>query len=127
MNVSSHGEIGIRNGSATVFVTTKQGFGPTGTLVSMNAPLVHRVNLNPDLLRWVAVEGRSHDLGGVYVIPSGDHGTCELWLGHSFVSDELDRGSLLSALFQMLVLSDQLDDLIRDRFGGIRFHDRSEN
>ena len=125
MIVAPDGEIAIRNGSATLYVSTKQGFGPTGTLLSMHSPLVHRLPMSPELLRWSATDGRAYDLGGVYVVPSGDPGSCEVWLGHSFVGDEVDPGALLSTAYQLLVLADHLDDVIRDRFGGVRYHDRS--
>jgi hypothetical protein len=125
MQVSASGEMAVTNGSATLFIHAHDSLGVHGTLVTMNSPLVHKLPMTPDLLRWVAVEGRAHDIGGVYVVPSGDAGSCEVWLGHSVVSHDLDAGGVLATVYQLLVLADDLDDHVQSRFGGIRFADKS--
>ena len=115
----------MTNGSATLFINSHDSYGVRGILVAMNSPLVHKLSMTNELLRWVAVEGHAHDIGGIYVVPSGDTGSCEVWLGHSVVGHDLDSGGILATVYRMLVLADDLDDKIRDRFGGIRFNDRN--
>ena len=124
MRVSPSGEIAVTNGSATLFINSHDSYGVRGILVTMNSPLVHKLSMTNELLRWVAVEGHAHDIGGIYVVPSGDTGSCEVWLGHSVVGHDLDSGGILATVYRMLVLADDLDDKIRDRFGGTRFSDR---
>ena len=124
MQVSASGEIAVTNGSATLFIDAHDSFGLRGTLMTMNSPLVHKLPMTHDLLRWVSVEGRAHDIGGVYVVPSGDAGSCEVWLGHSVVSHDLDAGGVLATVYQLLVLADDLDDYVQSRFGGTRFADK---
>ena len=102
----------------------RSGFGPEGSLITFESPLVHRIEMSDLLIRWVAMDGRSHALGGIYLVPSGQGNTCELWMSHSMVGDRVDRSTLISTLIQLLVLCDELDDRIRQRFGGVRFHDR---
>lgn len=123
MQVFPRGEIAVTNGSATLFIHAHDSVGVRGSLVTMNSPLVHKLPMTPDLLRWVAVEVRTHDIGGVYVAQSGDAGSCEVWLGHSVVSLDLDAGGVIAAVYQLLVLADELDDRVQSRFGGIRFND----
>ena len=124
MKVSSSGEIAVTNGSATLFISTHDAYGVRGILMTMNSPLVHKLPMTTELLRWVAVDGRSHDIGGVYVVPSGDTGSCEVWLGHSVVCHDLDAGGVLATVYQLLVLADDLDDYVQSRFGGTRFADK---
>lgn len=124
MKVTAENELVVENGSATLFINTKDGFAQRGILITMNSPLVHRIPMSPELIRWVAVEGRSNDIGGVFLVPSGEAGTCEIWLGHSLVGNELDEQGILATVYQLLVLADQLDDFIRERFGGTRYYDR---
>jgi hypothetical protein len=124
MMVSSENELILENGSATLFINTRDGYGQQGILITINSPLVHRIPMSQELVRWVAVEGRSHDIGSVYLVPSGEGETCEIWLGHSLVGNELDGHGILAMVYQLLVLADHLDDLIRERFGGIRFAEK---
>lgn len=121
VRTANDGEFRVVNESAHLFVSVDHGFGPNGLVVKLTCPLINRVPLSTDLFRWISVEGRNFLLGGVFLIPhsNGTHG--ELWFGHNFSADDLDEKELLGSIYPILVLCNDLDNQLQDRFGGHLF------
>lgn len=113
------GEWTVRNESARVFVTLGPGLGPTGGMLSVQCPLVHRVPLTDDLYRWVATSGQDHAIGHVLLVPSGENNTCELWFGHNCILDVFVPSHVLGSVYPVLTVSNDLDNRLQERFGGI--------
>lgn len=117
-------EWSIRNQSSITFVEVSRGFGVDGTLIKVNSPLTCRVPMGHDLFRWVATEGQNFPIGHVYLVPSGEAQTCELWFGHNFTAEGLGKAAILASIYPVIITSNELDDLLRDRFGGLLAGDR---
>lgn len=113
------GEWTVRNESARVYVTLSAGLGPAGGLLSVQCPLVHRVPVSAELFRWVATTGQDHTVGRVFLVMSGEHDTCELWFGHTCILDVLVPSHLLGSVYPVLTTSNDLDNHLQARFGGI--------
>lgn len=117
-------EWAIRNQSSTTYVNLTQGFGPDGVIMRVNSPLVYRVPIGSDLYRWVATEGQDHTIGHVYLVPSGEAGTCELWFGHNFAVNQFDETAILASIYPVIITSNDLDDRLLEQFGGRLAGDR---
>ena len=125
LNTVGAGEWSIRNQSSITFIEVSRGFGVDGTLIKVNSPLTYRVPIGNDLFRWVATEGQNFPIGHVYLVPSGESKTCELWFGHNFAADGLRKSSILASIYPVIVTSNDLDDHLKDRFGGLLAGDRN--
>jgi hypothetical protein len=109
----------VRNDSARVFVTVGPGLGSAGCILSVQCPLVHRVPVSDELFRWVATYGQDHVIGSVYLVMSGERNTCELWFGHTCILDVLVSSHILGSVYPVLTISNDLDNQLQARFGGI--------
>lgn len=116
------GDFVLRQGSAVMFVSVRKGFGEDGTIVSFRCPLVRNVKLTPDLFKWVATEGQHYKLGGCQVLEGRDSKDIgSVWFQYAIVGDDLDESELMAGTRATLLTSNNLDNTLRDRFGGELF------
>lgn len=111
----------IRYESVIAFVGVKEGFGSFDTFVRVFSPLVLDVPLTDELYRWVATEGQSYSIGGSWIRPADDGRTGAVYFGYGIVGDDLDESELMAAIYAVTFSSNDLDNLIKDRFGGRLF------
>lgn len=108
----------IRHGSAVLFVTVSKGFGPDGTIVKLLIPLVTNVPVTDELFRFVATEGQGYMIGTLRVNVNDDQKTAWMSLGHCLIGDDLDESELNHATGALVNTADDLDNELRERFGG---------
>jgi hypothetical protein len=116
------GDFVLRRESAITFVRVDEGFGDDGTIVSFRCPLVTKVRLTADVYKWVATEGQDFRIGGCQVIPANDSpDTGSIWFQYAIVGDDLDESELMAGTMVTLISSNDLDNMLRDKFGGELF------
>ena len=111
----------VRYESAIVYVSIQQGFGDDGVIARVYCPLVTDVPISYDLCRWVATEGQFYKVGRAWLNPNEDGEKGWLYFGHSMIADDLDESELMGAVFAVTYTSNDLDNELRDRFGGELF------
>lgn len=112
------GTFSIRHGSARAFVEvrTREAF----SWVRLTIPVLFKLIETPELLDFV---GHNDDyiFGHLYLEKWEDGST--LFFAHSLLADYLDEAELGHALGGMISVADDLDDELKGRFGGARFHE----
>jgi hypothetical protein len=111
----------IRHNSAVVFVSVIPGFGEGGVVIRVRSPLVAKVPITYDLCRWIAVEGQNYLLGRAWLVPNEGGADGWVFFGHAITADDLDESELMDAIYAVTYTSDNLDNDLRDRFGGDLF------
>jgi hypothetical protein len=107
-------------GSAHVFVSVEV-FDEDSSVVVIDSPVIQRVKDDPELYRFIATRAESTSFGHLCVTGSGDDLTVHF--GHTLLGDYLDDMELRMAAVAVAVTSDQLDDELKERFGGERYHE----
>jgi hypothetical protein len=116
-------EIHFRWGSVHVFVRCRT-YGKEDTVVSLSVPLLFHVPATPELFRHVAFHADDWYFGHLSVTqPDEGDDRVKLWLTHSLLGDYLDVEELKSALAALANTADGLDDELKQRFGGDRYHE----
>ena len=111
----------VRYESAIVYVSIKQGFGEDGVIARVYCPLVVGVPISFDLCRWVATDGQFYKLGRAWINLDENEETGWLYFGHSMIADDLDESELMGAVYAITYTSNDLDNELRDKFGGELF------
>lgn len=97
--------------------------GDPETLVQIWAPVLRDVRPSPEVYEWIAREGGSYFFGHVRAVDGPEAGTVVLIMSHTLLGDFLDARELEAALYGILGSADQLDDTLKERFGGKRWSD----
>jgi len=118
VEVGSHDDFKIRHGSAVLFVTVSDGFGNDGTVVKMLIPLLTDVPVTNELFRFVATEGQGYMIGTLRVNVNDDQKTAWMSLEYCLSGDDLDESELIHATGALATTADDLDNELRERFGG---------
>lgn len=98
--------------------------GDPETLVQIWATVLRDVAPSPELFEWAAREGGGYFFGHVRVV-DGEPGSGKLRLvmAHTLLGDFLDQRELEAAMYGVLTSADELDDKLKERFGGKRWSD----
>jgi len=120
VEVDRNGDFVIRYESAVTFVSVEEGFSD-GSIVSLRCPLICDVKITDQLCRWVATEGQEFRLGGCFLNPNEDPKTGWVYFKYSITADDLDESELQNAVAAVVITGNQLDNELRDRFGGKLF------
>ena len=115
----------FRNGSARIFVRLRERQlkgDSTSALVDVFAPVLLDVKPSPELWEYVAKNTDNWIFGHLSAEPTDD-GTVTLILSHRLLGDYLDPEELKTAVGGIAVSADEVDDELRQRFGGRRFHE----
>lgn len=122
VEIDRDGDFILRQDSAVMWVSAREGFGDIDTLVTFTCPLIKNVRLTNDLFRWVATEGQNFWIGRSHVIPDKDSpDTGSVWFEYAIVGDDLDESELMQGVLSVLLTSNDLDNMLRDKFGGELF------
>lgn len=117
----------IERGSTRVNIEVREwGKDPQGepsSIVRIWAPLVRDLAPTPEFYHWAATEGQKFLFGTVTVVDSEDGSTCFVAFDHTLLADYLDPDELVQAVVAVAVTADDLDDTVREKFGGKRYAD----
>jgi len=122
--VDDRGAFTFRFDSAQVYVDVAET-DLDSTVVRIVAPLMFAVPASEELFRWVATHN-VYDYGHMRAIGSGSgdvRDAVDLVFQHSLLGDYLDPEELAQAVTSLAATADELDDEIKGRFGGSRFHE----
>jgi hypothetical protein len=111
LQVDADGDIGIRSGSAMIFVRAQED----PPLVDVFSPLLTGVPATERLYRRLSDLTNRLPVGRVYC--TGD----TVWASIPVFGRDFQPTHLILAIQAMVGLADELDDLLREEFGGSRF------
>ncbi|GAB3817462.1 hypothetical protein GCM10027605_68200 [Micromonospora zhanjiangensis] len=111
LRVDSDGDIGIRAGSAMIFVRVQEN----PPLIDVFSPLLSGIQPTETLYRRLSDLTNGMVIGRIYC--TGD----TVWASIPVFGHEFQPTHLLIALRAMIELADDLDDQLRQEFGGSRF------
>lgn len=111
LRLDSDGDIGIRAGSAMIFVRAQEN----PPLVDVFSPLLSGVQPTETLYRRLSDLTNGMVIGRIYC--TGD----TIWASIPVFGQEFQPTHLLMAIHAMVELADDLDDQLRAEFGGSRF------
>ena len=117
----------IEVGSTVVRIAVKD-FGKDkddnpSSVVTVSALVGREITPTPEFYEWAATEGRQRYIGGVTVFKNADTGRCVAVYDHALLGDYLDPAELVSAIVMCRNAGDEFDEIIHDRFGGLRYTD----
>jgi hypothetical protein len=119
VSVDRDGDFTFREGSARLFISV-QSFGDDKTTVKIVAPIVHDIPANPEVYKYAATEG-SYKFG--HISCSEIDGKISMYFVHTLLGDFLDPEELKMATFLLARTADEIDDQIKEKFGGRTFHE----
>jgi hypothetical protein len=116
--VDEDGDYSFRDGSARLFVSVSE-LGERA-VVDIWSILALDVPESPELYEFVATT--SYRFGSL-LARKQDDGKLRVLLTHSLLGDFLDPDELKMAAVMIGTTADDVDDEVRSRFGGVRFHE----
>jgi hypothetical protein len=93
------------------------------TVVNLWAPVVVDVKPSNDLYKWVATEGQDFIYGHCKILDYSDQGNLQVLYEVTIAGDTIDPGELKQALLAVATTTDDLDDVLKGKFGGKRYED----
>lgn len=126
IEIDRDGDYVLHHESAVVFVTllSKGDKEDSNIVVRAFCPLVVDVPLTPDVYKWVATEGQHFYFGHCQLFENDDNPKlCRILFGYSIVGNDLDPNELINLVFVAMVTGNQLDNMLKDKFGGQLFSD----
>lgn len=120
IEIDSDGDFTFRHGSARMFVSVG-AIGKDNTVVALNVPLTLRVRPSAELFHFIATNADRYVFGHLSA-SERDDGVLVMY-SHSLLGDYLDAEELKWAVGAMATTADDLDNEIRDKFGGDLFHE----
>jgi T3SS (YopN, CesT) and YbjN peptide-binding chaperone 1 len=122
MTQNAHdGSFTFQSGSARVFVRCLR-WGKNSTLVNVYAPVLYEVTPSPELYEHIATHADDYVFGHLSAAPQTE-GTVTVMFTHTLLGDFLDPDELKQAVVGVVATSDGIDDELKAKFGGHRFHD----
>ena len=126
VEIDRDGDYVLHHESAVVFVALREFDDSPDANIVINAfcPLVVNVPLTPDVYRWVATEGQQFFFGHCQLFENDDNDKLgRILFGYSIVGNDLDPNELINLVFVAMVTGNQLDDMLKDKFGGTLYRD----
>lgn len=120
VEIDKDGDWSVRNGSSRTYISVKE-WGEDETAVSLWAFTNRDVPRTPELYKFVATS--SYVFGGLEVWDRDDESTSIVVFRCTLLGDFLDPAELMNALGCIASTADKVDDEIKTRFGGTRFHE----
>lgn len=123
VNIDEHGRYSIRHESTRVFIEVEE-FGDDQTWVRIVCPLLLGVTLSPELYEYVALHSDDYKYGilGVRLDPETE-GKGAIFLTYGLLGTTLDPDELKLAVGMLVTTGNNLDDELKGKFGGERFHE----
>ena len=127
VRLTKGGGFSVPLGSSTAFVEPTDWApdkdGNARSLVRIWAPLGRDVTPTPELYRWAATDGQHLWFGRVAVREGKDGAPALVVLDHTLLGDYIDPEEVVSAVYAVMSSADELDEVVRERFGGKRYTD----
>lgn len=114
------GDFSLRFGSARVFVRVT-AWGNEHSLIDIFCFALEDVPPSPELFEYVATNN-DYAFGKLRVVRRSE-GACMLGVNHSMLGTFIDPEELVIAVRCVAETADALDDELKPRFGGHRFHE----
>jgi len=113
-------------GSTRVNVQINEfGEDPDGnprTIVNIWAPVARDVSPSNEFFKWAATEAQGYRFGSTAVLEL-ENGRCLVVYSETLLGDFLDTEELHASVALVALTADDLDDVVRTRFGGKRYVD----
>ena len=93
------------------------------TLVVVSCSLLFEVPLTPELYKHIAIHADDWWFGHLFVVPNEETGLGTVVARHVLMGDYLDKDELIYAVKGVAGSADDLDDRLREQFGGKRYED----
>jgi len=122
VQVGQGGTFSLQAGSARVFVSCREWPDNDRRLVHLAAPVLQGCTASPELFEHIATRADDYLFGHLSADREQD-GTINVWFTHTLLGDYLDPEELEYAVGGVGGTADQLDDELKARFGGRRFHE----
>jgi Putative bacterial sensory transduction regulator len=122
VQLTPDGAYSFQAGSAQVFVRCMQWGTGDRTLVSIVCPVLFAAAPSPELYEHIAVHADDY-LFGHLSAANQDDGTVSVFFTHTLLGDYLDPEELKQAVGAVVTTANTLDDELKTRFGGSRFHE----
>lgn len=123
VNIDEYGRYSIRYDSARVFVEVEE-FGNDQTWVRLVCPLLYGVDLTPELYEYVALRSDDYKYGILNVRKDGEaEGKGAIFFTYGLLGTTLDPDELKLAVGMLVSSGNDLDDELKAKFGGERFHE----
>lgn len=113
--------LSVRRGSARLFISCSP-WSEAVTLVEVRSLVL--LNVPPSPEAFEAIAGRTFRLGALHAELNGS-GLIDLWLTHALIGECLAPGELETVVEVLAQTADDVDDELKSRFGGQRFHEPS--
>ncbi|GAA4758929.1 T3SS (YopN, CesT) and YbjN peptide-binding chaperone 1 [Gordonia alkaliphila] len=113
----------VRNGTTRAFITCSERDNGNRTYVRVQVPLLMQVRPSPELFEYIAFHAAEYMFGTVHLMQPADDGTSILMFEHTLLGDYLDEEELLSVVFGLAQVGDEIDEELQAKFGGKRFHE----
>jgi len=124
VEIDRDGDYVLHHESAVVFVSLREMSDKPDTNIVINAycPMVINVPLTPEVYKWVATEGQHYFFGRCQIFENDDNKKLgRILFGYSIVGNDLDPNELENLIFLTMSTGNQLDDMLKDKFGGKLF------
>lgn len=120
VGIDKDGDFHFRHGSAHIFVRVSE-WHDEETLVRVWAPMNIGITPTPEFYRYIALEGSNYLFGRLDAIE--EEGKVNVYFAHMLLGTYLDPEELKSVAAVVAKTADELDNTIKERFGGSVFHE----
>ncbi|GAA3028664.1 hypothetical protein GCM10010528_07930 [Gordonia defluvii] len=123
VQLTKNGGFNVRHGSSRVFVEVEE-WAEKYTLVKVEVPVLFDVPRSPELYEYIAFHAGQFVFGTLFLrADDEDAREVSVVLEHNVLGDYLDEPELMEAVLMLAYVADQIDDELKARFGGERFHE----
>jgi hypothetical protein len=127
VEIDRDGDFVLHHESAVVFIRLRPMNDKPDANIVINAfsPMVVNVPITPDVYKWVATEGQYYHFGHCKMFLNDDNEKLgRILFGHSIVGNDLDPNELQNLIYSTMVVANELDNMLKDKFGGKLFSER---
>lgn len=125
LHVADTGVMSFPMGSTRVFVEVRDWRDPAG-VVTVYAITNRSVPRSPELFEYLATHSDDFVFGRLAAwLPDGEPDSAWIVFRHTILGSTMDPAELRNAIMAVAVTADQLDDTIKERFGGLLFHEQA--
>ncbi len=120
VDTDSDENFSVRRGSSRIFVKVRTHDDTDWTWVTLEVPLLSKVDETPEVFEYVALHSDDFVFGHLSAVRA-ENGLL-IFFSHALLGDYLDETELVNAVDGMLTIADNMDDELGEMFGGDRFH-----
>jgi hypothetical protein len=121
VELTPEGVFTFRAESTRLFVSCRPWEQTENTLVQLIAPVLQGCEPTPELYKHIATHADDYLFGHLSAREDGDK--LDILFTHTLLGDFLDPDELKRAVAGMIRTANDLDDALKTRFGGSRFHE----